>query len=37
MITFIYVSGFFMLFYKDRLFVKTKSFDYATKMYEAWS
>lgn len=37
MVTLTFVSGFFMLFYKDRLFIKTKSFEYASKMYEVLS
>lgn len=34
MVTLTFVSGFFMVFYKDRLFIKTKSLDYASKMVE---
>lgn len=34
MVTLIFVGGFFMVFYKDRLFIKTKSLDYASKMVE---
>lgn len=37
MVTLVFVAGFWLLFYKDRLFIKTKSLDYASKMYEAWS
>ena len=31
-VTLTFVAGFFMVFYKDRLFIKTKSLDYASKM-----
>lgn len=34
MVTLTFVAGFFMVFYKDRLFIKTKSLDYASKMVE---
>ena len=34
MVTLTFVGGFFMVFYKDRLFIKTKSLDYASKMVE---
>lgn len=37
MVTLVFVAGFWLLFYKDRLFIKTKSLEYASKMYEAWS
>ena len=33
-VTLTFVAGFFMVFYKDRLFIKTKSLDYASKMME---
>ena len=34
MVTLTFIAGFFMVFYKDRLFIKTKSLDYASKMVE---
>lgn len=34
MVTLTFIAGFFMVFYKDRLFIKTKSLDYASKMME---
>ena len=37
MISIVYVSGLFCLFYGSRLFIQTKSLDYAMKMQEAWS
>ena len=35
MVTIVYVSGLFCLFYGSRLFIQTKSLDYAVKMKEA--
>ena len=37
MVSLIFVAGFWLLFYKDKLFIKTKSLDYARKMYEVLS
>lgn len=37
MVTLTFVAGFFMVFYKDKLFIKTKSLDYAVKMVEVLS
>lgn len=37
MTTLVFVAGFWLLFYKDKLFIKTKSLEYASKMYEVLS
>lgn len=37
MATIKFVYGFWFVFYKDKVFIKTKSLDYAAKMYEAIS
>ena len=34
MISIVYVSGMFCLFYETRLFIQSKSLDYITKMTE---